>query len=167
MPRFTLLLSWSLLPVSTRLCRSPLPSLHCPASTCLHRLSRGLCCPASDVTCAPPTSPPPICPLLEVHFYNCMVQADCPLFVIQRLSAIQEQLMYCVYGNSGRYIDCCSLYGRCLLLGGSKWRFHCSRHHTHHVTIYIILCIPVHLVGRRRRNCHALFSATAEKLHWA
>ena len=27
--------------------------------------------------------------------------------------------MYCVYGNSSWYIDCCPLYGRCPLLGVS------------------------------------------------
>ena len=32
---------------------------------------------------------------------------------------IREQLTYCVYKNSSRYIDCCLLYGRCSLLGVS------------------------------------------------
>ena len=27
--------------------------------------------------------------------------------------------MYCIYGNSSWYIDCCPLYGRCPLLGVS------------------------------------------------
>ena len=27
--------------------------------------------------------------------------------------------MYCLYGNSSWYIDCCPLYGRCPLLGVS------------------------------------------------
>ena len=27
--------------------------------------------------------------------------------------------MYCLYGNSNWYIDCCPLYGRCPLLGVS------------------------------------------------
>ena len=30
--------------------------------------------------------------------------------------------MYCLYGNSSWYIDCCPLYGRCPLLGVSVIR---------------------------------------------
>ena len=69
----------------------------------------------------PPTSTPPICSLLEVHFYGKyrLVHADCPLSRIWRSPAIREQLMYCVYGNSGWYINCCPLYDRCLVMGVS------------------------------------------------
>ena len=48
-----------------------------------------------------------------------LVHEACPLSGIRRLSAIGEQKMYCVYGNSGWYTDCCPLYGRCPLLGVS------------------------------------------------
>ena len=42
-----------------------------------------------------------------------------PLFGIRRLSAIREHKMYCVYGNSGRYIHGGPLFGGGSLLGGS------------------------------------------------
>ena len=76
---------------------------------------------AAPVFCAPPTSTPPICPLLEVHFYRIVSFGARRLSVVRNseLSAIREQLMYCINGSCGRYIDCCPLYGRCPLLGVS------------------------------------------------
>ena len=50
---------------------------------------------------------------------RCLVHEAFPLSGIRRLSAIGEQKMYCIYRNNGCYIDCCPLYGRCPLLGGS------------------------------------------------
>ena len=47
------------------------------------------------------------------------MRSVCPLFGIRRLSAIREQKMYCVYGNSGRYIHGGALFGGGPLLGGS------------------------------------------------
>ena len=47
------------------------------------------------------------------------MRSVCPLFRIHRLSAIREQKMYCVYGNSGRYIHGGPLFGGGPLLGGS------------------------------------------------
>ena len=55
--------------------------------------------------------------------------------------------MYCVYGNSSRYIDCCPLYGRCPLLGVSiiggstvYAHFHCC--------VYVWCCLS----GNWERN---------------
>ena len=44
------------------------------------------------------------------------MRSVCPLFEIRRLSAIREQKMYCVYGNSG-YIHGGPLFGGGPLLG--------------------------------------------------
>ena len=45
------------------------------------------------------------------------VRSACPLFGIRRLSAIREQKMYCVYGNSSWYIYDGPLLGGLLLRG--------------------------------------------------
>ena len=47
------------------------------------------------------------------------MHSACPLFGIQRLSAIREQKMYSVYGESNWYIHGGPLYGGGPLLGGS------------------------------------------------
>ena len=79
---------------------------------------RNLCCPASAAL-----RPQVPCPF--VRYWRCisigkyrLAHTDCLLSGIRRSSAILEQLVYFIYVNSNWYIDCCPLYGRCLLLGG-------------------------------------------------
>ena len=93
----------------------PLPALlgHEPESTTQWAISK-----------LRPHEPHPL-----VHYQTCFymgrccsVHNTCPLSGIQRLSAIQEQKMYCIYGNSSWYIHGGPLYGGGPLLGGSVIR---------------------------------------------
>ena len=120
MPRFTLLLHWPLLPMSMRLRCSPLPGAQRARASTIH-LSPASVAQRVTLSALRPQAP---CPF--VRYWRCisivkysLVLANCLLSGIQTLSAILKQFIYCVYGNSGRYIDCCPLCGRCPLLGGS------------------------------------------------
>ena len=102
MPCFALLLPWPLLPVSTRLRRSPLSraqrarastTLLSPASAAQRArasvalLSINLCCSVWRLSALRPQAPRPF-----VRYWRCsqvsLVHADCPLSGIGKLSAI-------------------------------------------------------------------------------